>query len=90
MPNTGHLAQEAGDGVGRAGDRGRVAGPVGEEHAVRATGEHVSGRGRRRHDLDEAAHGGEVAEDRRLDAEVVRDDVERGVRVARGVRLRRS
>ena len=73
----GHLAEEAGDGVGRAGDSSRVARPVGQEHPVGPAGEHVGGGGRGRHDLDVAAHPGEVAQDRRLDAEVVRDDVKR-------------
>src|SRR2546423_1429833 len=50
-------------------------------------GAQVGGGGRGRHDLDEAAHAGEVAQDRRLDAEVVRDDVEHGVGIAGGVRL---
>ena len=39
-----HLAHQAGDGVRRAGDRGRVAGAVRQEHPVGLAGEHVGGR----------------------------------------------
>src|SRR5256886_333453 len=83
----GNLAEEAGGGVGRAGDRSRVAGAIGQEHAVGPAGEHVGGGRRGRHDLDEAAYAGKVAQDRRLDAEVVRGDVEHGVGITGGVRL---
>ena len=55
------------------GTIGRVAGAVGQEHAVGRAGEHVGGRGRGGHDLD-GAERGEVAQDRALDAEVVGDD----------------
>ena len=69
-----HLAEQladASDGV--AGDRGRVAGAVREEHAVGLAGEDLGGRRGGGHDLD----GGDPPRWRRivrLDAEVVGDD----------------
>ncbi len=81
MPNTGTSPSSPRTVVGRALDGGRVAGAVRQEDAVGLAGEHV-GRGRgRRHHLDVAPGADEVAQDRALDPEVVRDDAER--RVAR-------
>ena len=85
----GYLADEATHDLGRARHRRGIAGTVREEHAVGLAGEHV-GRGRPGgHDLDVTPHADEVAQDRALDAEVVRDHPERRGVVARGVGLRR-
>ena len=78
-----HVAEQPADGVDGVGHRGRVAGAVGEEHAGRLAGEHVGGGGRRRHHLH-VEPGGEVAQDRALDAEVVGDH-ERALPVGQAV-----
>ena len=56
--------------------RRRIAGAVGEEHAVRLERHDVLGRGLRRHHRDLAAAAGEQAQDVALDAVVDRDHVE--------------
>ena len=85
-----HLAEQPADGVGGVGDRGGVAGTVGEEHAVGLAGEHVGGAASTPGTTSTVAAGAdEVAQDRALDAEVVGDHAERRVVVADGVRLGR-
>ena len=76
MPKTGNLTEEQADLADRVVDRGRVAGTVRQEDTVGLAGEHVGGERRRRNDLD-GRDLAEVAEDRRLDAEVVRDHTAR-------------
>ena len=56
--------------------RGRIAGAVGQKHAVRLHRQNVFGRGRRRHHRDLAAFAGEQPQDVALDAVVDRDHVE--------------
>ena len=56
--------------------RRRIAGAVGEKHAVGLEREDVLGGGLRRHDRHLAAGAGEQAQDVALDAVVDRDDVE--------------
>ena len=48
----GHLAEQAADGLDGVGDRGGVAGAVGEEHAVGLAGQDVGRRSCGGHDLD--------------------------------------
>ncbi len=66
----GHLAEQLADGVRGVAHGGRVAGSVGQEHAVGLASQHLGGRGGGRHHLD----GGDLAQlgqDGPLDAEVV-------------------
>ena len=68
--------QKFADGGNGAGHRLRVAGAVGEEDAVRRKRKRFFGAGRCWHEGDAAAASDEQAQDVRLDAVVVGDDVE--------------
>ena len=70
-----HPAHQVGHGRGGAGQRGRIARPVGEEHAVGLEGEHlVGGRGGRHH--GDGAQRGQQAHHGGLHAEVVGHDAQ--------------
>src|SRR5207244_1353773 len=88
-PEHGHLAEELGDDLARAGYGVGVAGAVREEDAVGTEGEDVAGGRGRRDDTDAAAGADQVAQDVELDAEVVGDHEVRLPAVLGGGLLRR-
>ena len=74
MPNTGTSPSSPRDGVDGVGDRGRVAGAVGQEDAVGLAGQRRRPPGVDAGTTSTVAEPAEVAQDRALDAEVVGHD----------------
>ena len=91
MPKVGIFARdELADRGDRVVARLRIAGAVGQEHAVGLQREHVGRGGLRRHHGHVAAALGQHAQDVVLDAEVVGDDVELRAASRRNALLSRS